>query len=179
MQETDVAIRVSKEKSVKSFVLFIVGIIAGIIMFNFEDNYDSAYFYLYLLLPIFYFAYFTLAAFMSLYLIICKPVLLLVNNEGITRLSANGKNKMLLPWSEIEGFGETQKRKKSIIIRLHSPKSYMDNKSSWIGKFIKRRYFKKYGSPYLINTKMLDISHENLWYLLFNSLKKYRQAPLE
>ncbi len=92
-------------------------------------------------------------------------------NEEYLIIEPASKNKLALPWTEIEAFEVVQiKGTKIIIIKVKDPLEWIQKESNPVKKKLMQFNNNMYKSPFNIASSGLNISHEKLFDLLNEKL---------
>lgn len=119
--------------------------------------------------------FFGLCSVVTLYMMLVRKPMLLIDEKGIVINPEHKKSARIL-WSEIAGFNAISiNRNKMITIIVHDPETLIGSQSGFIKKQL-MHFNMRYGGPYAINSNITEMKHLELLELLNRELIKNQSA---
>lgn len=119
--------------------------------------------------------FFGLCAIVLLRKLFDKKAGLIISKEGITD-NSSGMSAGLVLWSDIEEIETCSvSNQKFLIFIVKDPQRYIDNTTGTLKKKAMEMNYNNYGSPVSISANSLQMNFDNLYNLLIDKMKEYKQ----
>ena len=118
--------------------------------------------------------FFGLTATIALRKLLDKRAGLIINEEGIID-NASGVSAGLVLWSDIREIKVWGKDDKCLMIIVKNPQDYIDKATNPFKRGMMKSNHKSYGSPISISASALQTNFDDLYNLLLEKMREYKQ----